>query len=114
MTPITIILSAIIIALLVLLIKSSQKLKKYNYKYKDIIDVDATLSDRKKDFDNWAQKIENQRIQFNNDNKELNQDYLVKKGIYESLLKETSLLEENLEDISYGLYKPHYNWSLTS
>ncbi len=40
----------------------------------------------------------------------LNSEYQQAKVLYDRLKREVSLLEENLEDISFGLYKPHYEF----
>ena len=37
-------------------------------------------------------------------------DYSQKRQIFERLLREISILEEDLEFISFGLYKPHYDF----
>ena len=41
---------------------------------------------------------------------QLKQEYDQARARYEELKKELSLLEENLEDISFGVYKPHFNF----
>lgn len=41
---------------------------------------------------------------------ELNAEYERLKSEYDRLKHEVSLLEENLEDISFGVYKPHYDF----
>lgn len=41
-------------------------------------------------------------------------DYKNKRTIYEKLLNEINSLEENLEIISYGLYKPHFDFDTSS
>jgi len=41
---------------------------------------------------------------------ELNEKYLVVKRIYDRLSSDVALLEENLEDISFGVYKPHFTF----
>jgi hypothetical protein len=40
----------------------------------------------------------------------LSQEYSAAHDLYERLRKEIALLEENVEDISVGLYKPHYEF----
>jgi hypothetical protein len=40
----------------------------------------------------------------------LNQKYAAALATYERLLREVALLEENLEDISFGIYKPHFSF----
>jgi len=41
---------------------------------------------------------------------QLAEGYAHARAIYDGLKKEISLLEENLEDISFGLYKPHFTF----
>lgn len=41
-------------------------------------------------------------------------DYKNKRTIYDKLLNEINSLEENLEIISYGLYKPHFDFETSS
>jgi len=111
MVVLVFILAVIIIGLFFLLVKCSQQLKKYTSQYKDIIDVDKELSKKNKELDKANQSIENSKNEFNKQKEQLNQDYLSKRNIYENLLNEISIVEENLEDISYGLYKPHYDYT---
>lgn len=40
----------------------------------------------------------------------LSQEYLVSRSLYDRLKKELAGLEENLEAVSVGLYKPHYKY----
>jgi type II secretory pathway pseudopilin PulG len=120
-----IILAVLTVIVFILFIKSSQKIKNYKKeiaertqeleklkdRYKDIIDVDATLYDKNEQLRNINQNIANLVLDYQKQNEQLNQDFIGKRNIYENLLKEISIVEENLEDISYGLYKPHFNYS---
>src|SRR5580700_8731534 len=116
---ITIIILGIVSAgLLFLLLKqiqlaktSKQELKDYTERYKDIIDVDKTLVAKNDEVKSINQSLETLKANFNSQKEQLNQDYTSKRYIYENLLKEISIVEENLEDISYGLYKPHYDYN---
>ncbi len=47
-------------------------------------------------------------------NSEMVLDYKNKRTIYDKLLNEINSLEENLEIISYGLYKPHFDFDTSS
>jgi hypothetical protein len=40
----------------------------------------------------------------------LNQQYVQAQTVYQSLQKEVALFENNLEDISFGIYKPHFTY----
>ena len=51
-----------------------------------------------------------QAAQIQSDLNGLADDYRAAMGVCERLKAEIALLEENLEEISYGLYKPHFNF----
>lgn len=90
--------------------RSNETLKSSLNRYKDIIDIDSEVSKRKADFAILGSKLSELEKVYKEKDSALNQDYLQHKAIYENLRKEVSLLEENLENISYGLYKPHYDY----
>ena len=115
----------IISVLAVILNKKSQEITKtksdystletdYNEmyeRYKGIINVETVIHNRTNELNELVSKLEKLGNEFALENARLNRDFQTKRGVYESLLKEVSLLEENLEDISYGLYKPHFTYS---
>jgi hypothetical protein len=121
----TIILTVLSVILLFLFINQLQKLKvteselsesEIRYrgiqeKYKDVIDVDRIITSRNEEIRVMSQNIESLKVDFEKQKEKLNVDYINKRNIYETLLAEISVVEENLEDISYGLYKPHYDYS---
>jgi len=104
----------VVIAILVIQLsrktRSNETLKESLNRYKDIIDIDSEVSKRKTDLDILVSKLSELEKGYKEKDSALNQDYLKHKAIYENLRKEISLLEENLENISYGLYKPHYDY----
>lgn len=104
----------IIIVLLVIQLskktRTNEELKESLNKYKDIINVDSEVSKRKAALETLGSKLSELEKVYKDKDSALNQDYLQHKAIYENLRKEVSLLEENLENISYGLYKPHYDY----
>jgi len=94
-------LISIILALLFLilfLIKSGSYKKIYN-RFKDVIDIEV-----EKD------KVELQYKNKENELAELRESYKEKRAIYKKLLEEISVLEEDLDFISYGIYKPHFDF----
>jgi hypothetical protein len=119
------ILVIVIIVLFTLFIKQKQEsnkskanaiqkvkdLEDYKDQFKGIIDVNKTIAIKNEELINTNQSIENLKADFTKKNEELNKDYIDKRSIYENILGEISILEENLEDISYGLYKPHYDYN---
>jgi hypothetical protein len=78
------------------------------------ISIESVVSKRKADLNILSSKLSELEKRYKDKNSALNQDYLIHKEIYENLRKEVSLLEENLENISYGLYKPHYDYNTSA
>jgi len=120
-----VVLALIISILAVFLIKKSEAIKKakeeftsiesdYNEmyeRYKGVINVETELHNRTTELNALVAKLDNLGNQFALENSKLNKDFQNKRTVYESLLKEVSLLEENLDDISYGIYKPHFTYA---
>ncbi|UHG89807.1 DUF4041 domain-containing protein [Spirosoma oryzicola] len=79
---------------------SEHEVERLNRQYAPIVDVDQLLQQRKGEI---------KRIEL--DVEKLRNDYAAKRTVYESLLQEINLFESKLEDISYGLYEPVYNYS---
>ena len=94
--------------------KTNEELKESLNKYKDIIDIHSEVSKRKADLNILVSKISDLEKVYKEKESALDQDYLKHKAIYENLRKEVSLLEENLENISYGLYRPHYDYKTSA
>ncbi|HTF05689.1 MAG TPA: DUF4041 domain-containing protein [Bacteroidia bacterium] len=59
----------------------------------------------------FAKQKEELNAEFASQKEQLNFEFQSKRNVYEQLLKEISILEENLENISYGLYEPHYEYA---
>jgi len=78
------------------------------------ISIESVVSKRKAALNILSSKLSELEKRYKDKNSALNQDYLNHKEIYENLRKEVSLLEENLENISYGLYKPHYDYNTSA
>jgi len=94
--------------------KTNEELKESLTKYKDIISIESEVSKRKADLNILSSKLSELEKRYKDKDSALNQDYLNHKEIYENLRKEVSFLEENLENISYGLYKPHYDYNTSA
>jgi len=124
MTTAVIILAVVAAGLLLLFIKRTQdvkniknqiaqrtqELENYKTQYKDIIDVDKAFTTRNDELKKINQIIDTLKADHDKQKEKLNQDFIGKRSIYDNLLKEISILEENLENISYGLYNPHYDY----
>ena len=105
-----ILLLAIVMVLIYLYIKKHNLYKAISVKYKDIIDLDKVIKEKESSVSNLDEKLDNLNKEYNERFQELNNDYLQKKKTFEKLLHEISILEEDLELQSYGLYKPHYDF----
>lgn len=93
------ILLAISILFTVLYIKNSNKLKALSDRFKSVIDVDNEKARIQKEVEGLLSK-EN----------ELKESYKSKRLLYDDLLKEIGILEEDVELFSFGIYKPHFDF----
>jgi len=101
------------IILLILFIQFNKKSKAYTKirnRFKDVVDIDEERDKIKLQLD----KLTYEYAQLNDDykakNEKLNEEYQEKRAIFEKLLREISVLEEDLEYISFGIYKPHFDF----
>lgn len=86
----------------VFIIKFIKKSKAYNEiykKYTPIIDIETERNNIQKEIDTESVNL-----------KKLKDDYKDKRALYEKLLTEIEILEEDLEYISFGVYKPHFDF----
>jgi chromosome segregation ATPase len=72
-------------------------------RYSGIADANASLDEAKKQLESFQAQSDQRKSQFGRE-----YESALKK--YNDLKSEVALLEENLEDISYGLYKPHFTF----
>ena len=91
--------SILAVFLLILLFRSYRQIKRLRLKYKDVIDIDKEVEIRK----NKYRFLNKQIVTLKNDYKE-------KRNTFEKLLKEISVLEENLEYMDFGIYQPHFDF----
>ena len=96
MEPLSILLVVVLLGVIVWL---AIKVLKMKARFGPIVDQDAELKRGQAELDKKWREME-----------ALEKQYSDARGVYERLKGEVSLLEENLEDISFGLYKPHFNY----
>jgi len=75
-----------------------------------ITDLDTELSRVQKKIDDLRSQSKHFDAEDQERRSKLNAEYVQGLETYKQLKHELSLLEENLEDISFGLYKPHFNF----
>lgn len=108
---------SVVISLMVLLVAVTfvsvrlyLNLRQLKSRYAPIIDLDAELEKVKDEL----VRAKRERQEFLSENErqrtQLTQEYQRGRTTYETLKREISLLEENLEDISFGFYKPHFSF----
>ncbi|MGO9269780.1 MAG: DUF4041 domain-containing protein [Terriglobia bacterium] len=94
--------------------KARTEARELRERYSRIIDLEGELTAAKDKLD----QTKRDRQRFDSENEErrakLNQEYEQALATYNALKKEISLLEENLEDISFGLYKPHFSFQTSA
>jgi hypothetical protein len=79
-------------------------------RYTPIVNVEKEVSDAKQETQRLKQDASAAVAAEQLKRKQLEQEYERAKTTHESLKAEISVLEENLEDLSFGLYKPHFNF----
>jgi hypothetical protein len=79
-------------------------------RFKDIIDLEAHKAKLKSEAEEIVSNRDRQVSDLDQSIKSLRQDYSDKRKFLENLLKEIALYEDQNEVISYGLYKPHFDF----
>lgn len=106
-------LAFLVIAALFVVLYFNQKSRytKAFERYKGIEDVEVEIEKAKKELQKTQKAQEDTNNKLAAQNKQLSEEYAKKKGIYDKLSQEVNSLEENLEIMSYGLYKPHFDFN---
>jgi hypothetical protein len=105
-----VILSAITLILVFYCLKFWKELQTLQRRYAGIIDVKAEIAAHKKTLEQSRQAQQDFERENQQKRAELIQEIEQAQSKYSKLTAEISLLEENLEDISFGLYKPHFSF----
>lgn len=82
-------------------------------RYSSIIDLQGELTAAQNILDKTNQELQQFVVGNDRQRAALTQEYGQALTTYKDLKKEISLLEENLEDISFGIYKPHFSFQTT-
>src|SRR4051812_44034992 len=91
-------------------------------KYSHIVDVEAEIKARRAHFKSEADaaaltlaRTQANQAELESSNQkrksDLGREYEAAMSHYKELKTQVSLLEENVEDLSFGLYKPHFNFN---
>jgi hypothetical protein len=111
-------MTAIVVALSVLLalaigaaVAAFLRDQRTQAKYRPILDIDKAVAAAKLELEDLGTEQERFLARDKARRTEPNDQYNAAKQTYEKLRTEVSLLEESLEDISFGLYRPHYTFA---
>jgi hypothetical protein len=105
-----ILFTALAILLTILLIKKNKAYNAIRDRFKDVVDKDEERDKIQKQIDELEKNRDKLDKEYEAHKKTLSDDYHEKRAVYEKLLKEISILEEDLEFISFGIYKPHFDF----
>jgi len=106
-------LVVVVVILSVFLLKLWQQQNTYRsqlQRYAAIIDLDAAIDAAKRTLEKGNQEVRDGEERQTKRREQLESDYKRALAKYEELQHEVSLLEENLDTMSFGLYKPHFTF----
>jgi hypothetical protein len=98
----------------ILLLRCRADLKRLRIRYAPIIDIGAERARLKDEVDRARDSQEKAAAESERQCKKLAGEYAQALSTYEDLKREVALLEENLEDISFGLYRPHFTFETSA
>ena len=105
------ILAAIIIGVVtVLLIKAKTEIANLNGKYASIINIDAEREKIRKEIKSLTVERNKVKTEFLDKKNQLTVEYDNAYNTFLKLQKEINLLEESVEMIEFGVYKPHFDF----
>ncbi len=110
LTLLTIILLALVAVLGFFVWRFSTDATQMRARYAGIIDIDAAVAEAKRQLEAVTRDRAAQDAQDGQRRARLSAEYEQALGTYRELKGELSLVEESLNDISFGLYKPHFSF----
>ena len=100
----------LLVLFIILYIRSTISYRKIYIRFKDIVDIEREKEKVEKNFKKTVYDYNKREKDLIGLETELKNSYGEKREIYEKLLKEISILEEDLNYVSYGVYKPHFDF----
>jgi len=111
---IIVIILILLILFLYLFIKKSIEYKQIRNQFKDVIDIESEAKKVEKKLKKLQNNCTKMETDFKKKSDDLNIEYKKKRKVYEKLLSEVSILEEDLDCISFGIYNPHFDFDTSS
>lgn len=106
----SIVLFLLLVLFVVLFIRKSSSYNKIYNRFKDVADIEAEQEKAQKRYDKMLRDHEKMEKNLQQEEQGLREKYQKKRSIYDRLVQEISVLEEDLEFTSYGIYKPHFDF----
>ncbi len=103
----------LIAGIVFIFLKLNKKTKEYNQlqaKYKDIIDLEEYKEKLRKESEQIIAEKNGNVLNLEKQISDLRADYSNKRVLFENLVNEISIYEEQQETMSFGLYKPHFDF----
>lgn len=106
-------LGAVVVALSYFLWKAATEAKGLRSRFSGLLDVEAEISAARRTLEKT--KAERQSLESEEQRRrdQLSKDYQAALARHRELSEEVSLLEEHVNDISFGLYEPHFKFNTT-
>lgn len=84
--------------------------QKLTRRFASVINVEADVSKAQKELRRVLEESSVAKAAAEKQRQSLGEEYAAAKATYDRLKQELALLEENVEDISFGVYKPHFDF----
>ena len=107
----------IFLLLVISLVLYLRKILSYNQlydRYSDIINIEKEIEKQKLQQSELKNKYNDMLNEYKNKYSSLKTDYEKKRNIYEQLLEEIRMVEEDLDFTTYGIYKPHFDFDTST
>lgn len=111
---IIVIISILLVLFLYLFIKKSIKYKQIHNQFKEVIDIESEAKKVEKELKKLQNNYDKVETDFKKKSSDLNIEYKKKREVHEKLLSEVSILEEDLDFISFGIYNPHFDFDASN
>ena len=102
-------LAVLLVLAAVALFVLRRQLTEYRQRYAPVMNVDEAVRNAQRELERISWESRTAIADGVSRKDELARQYAAAKETYDRLRREVGLLEENREDISFGLYKPHYD-----
>jgi len=113
MTPsaLAVLFAVATIVLVGFLLHARRELGRLRQRYSPITDLERAVEETKRQLASMRQEADRVAAADQEQRQRLAEEYEQARATYNALRAEVALLEENIEDISFGLYKPHFTFA---